>query len=243
MPRPWGEPRPPARRPSRSGLFLWLGVLGAAGVMLVVLGHYFPTDGAFSDPYLIRTIGFLALASSSLLFIRKVNMKQTARNALMWLGVGFVLVLGFSYQEELKIAALRIRSDLMPEYPVETTAHEMVISESDGGGFRVYGKVNETTVKFLIDTGASDIVLSPADARRLGFDFGSLKFDHPYESANGIGHGATVEVEKLSVGNIELANVRVSINGAEMSSSLLGMAFLKRLKSFNVSGRTLILRH
>jgi aspartyl protease family protein len=211
--------------------------------MLAVLGHYFPTDGVFNDAYLVQMLGFLALASSSLLFIRNVNVKQTARNILMWLGVGIVLVLGFSYQEELKTAVLRIRSDLIPAYPVEKNAHEIVISESDGGSFRVYGKINETTVKFLIDTGASDIVLSPADARRLGFDFSTLKFDHPYESANGIGQGATAVVEKLSVGNIELANVPVSINGAEMSSSLLGMAFLKRLKSFNVSGRTLILRY
>ncbi len=240
-PGPWG--RPSRRKPSRLGLYLWLGVMALTALLIYVLRQYFPSgDSPFSDPNQIQLLGFLALASSGLLFVRQVNMSRTIRNVLIWVAVGGVVIIGFSYQHELEDLGLRLRSNLVPGYPVSTGPHEMVLSEDEGGSYHVYGTVNGQQVRFLIDTGASDIVLTPADARRLGVDFSKLIFDHVYESANGIGHGATTEVGDLSVGDIHFANVQVAINGAEMSSSLLGMAFLKRLKSYSFSGGKLILR-
>jgi aspartyl protease family protein len=241
VPGPWG--RPGKRKASRLGLYLWLGVMAMAIAAIYALEQYFPsTDSAFGDPYQIRLLGVLALASSGLLFVREINLKQTARHVLVWVAVGGVLIVAFSYQHELADMGLRLRSTLVPSYPVSTGPHEMVLSEDEGGSYHVYGTVNGQQLRFLIDTGASDIVLSPADARRLGVDFSKLTFDHVYESANGIGHGATIEIGELSVGDIHFSNVPVSINGADMSSSLLGMAFLKRLKSYSFSGGKLILR-
>ncbi|HUE63652.1 MAG TPA: TIGR02281 family clan AA aspartic protease [Rhizomicrobium sp.] len=240
-PGPWG--RPSQRMVSRLGLYLWLGVMVLAAGLIYVLDRHFPSgDNPYGDPYQIQTLGMLALVSSGLLFVREIKLRQTVRNVLIWVAVGGVLIIGFSYQHEIADLGLRLRSNLVPGYPVQTGPHEMVISEDEGGGYHVYGTVNGQQVRFLVDTGASDIVLSPADARRLGVDFSKLTFDHIYESANGIGHGATTEVGELSVGDIRFANVQVAINGAEMSSSLLGMAFLKRLKSYSFSGGNLILK-
>jgi aspartyl protease family protein len=240
-PGPWG--RPGRRKASRLGLFLWLGVMALAGALIYVLQRYFPSgDTPFGDPYQIQILGMLALASSGLLFVREINLNRTVRNVLIWVAAGGVLVIGFSYQHELADLGLRLRSNLVPGYPVSTGPHEMVLSEDEGGSYHVYGVVDGRQLRFLIDTGASDIVLSPADARRLGVDFSKLTFDHAYESANGIGHGATATIGDLSVGAVHFTNVRVAINGAEMSSSLLGMAFLKRLKSYSFSGGKLILR-
>jgi aspartyl protease family protein len=217
--------------------------MALAGVLIYVLDRHFPSgDSPFGDPYQIQALGMLALVASGLLFVREIKLKQTTRNVLIWVAAGGVLIIGFSYQNELADLWLRLRSELVPGYAVETGPNEMVIAEDESGGYHVYGVVDGQQVRFLIDTGASDIVLSPADARRLGVDFSTLTFDHVYESANGIGHGATAEVSELSVGNIHFTNVRVVINGAEMSSSLLGMAFLKRLKSYSFSGGKLILR-
>jgi aspartyl protease family protein len=240
-PGPWGQSS--RRKASRLGLYLWLGVMALAGALIYVLQRYFPSgDSPFGDPYQVQMLGMLALASSGLLFVREINLSRTVRNVLIWVAAGGVLVIGFSYQHELADLGLRLRSNLVPGYPVATGPHEMVLSEDEGGGYHVYGMVDGQQLRFLIDTGASDIVLSPADARRLGVDFSKLTFDHVYESANGIGHGATATVGDLSVGAIHFTNVQVAINGAEMSSSLLGMAFLKRLKSYSFSGGKLILR-
>ena len=239
-PGPWGAPK---RKASRLGLYLWLGMLVAAGLAIFVLNRSFPAaDSPLGDPYLIQTLGFLALVSSGLLFIREINIKQTVRNVLIWLAVGGVLIIGFSFQNELKDLGLRLRSQLVPEYAVQTGSRELTISEGEDGHYHVYGLVNGMKVRFLVDTGASDIVLDPADATRLGIDLNSLSFDKPFGSANGVGYGASMELADLSVGAIHFSNVRVTVNRAPMGSSLLGMTFLKRLKSYSFSGGKLILR-
>jgi len=237
---PWG--RPP-RKASRLGLLLWLGLVGGAGLAILFLNQAFPRTGTpLGDPHLIQTVAFLALASSGLLFVRQFSFKQTARNILIWVAAGGALIIAFSFQNELKELGLRLRSSLVPGYPVQTGARELTLSEGEDGHFHVYGTINGTRVAFLIDTGASDIVLDPDDARRLGFDLDNLTFDRPFGSANGIGYGAKSMVESLMVGPIAFSHVEVSINKAGMGSSLLGMAFLKRLKSYSVSGGKLILR-
>ena len=239
---PWGAP-PPRRKPSRLGLTVWFAGLAAIIVLLWLLARNFPEqDAPLGDAYLWRTVAVLAVVSSGLLYVRDVNLKTTTRNILLWLGVAGVLMIGFTYQDELRGVALRLRSDLIPGTAIETGDHEMTISESDGGSYFVYGAVNGAPVRFLIDTGASDILLSPADAKRAGIDLNGLTFDRPYESANGIGHGARSTLSSLAVGPLNFADVTVSVNGAAMSSSLLGMTFLKRLKSFQFGDRKLVLR-
>lgn len=239
-PDPWGQaPEPPKPR-----WLLWLAALLVLVVLLILLSRAFPGgETQLTSPDLIQTVAVLALVSSSLLFVRQFKIKETVRNILMWVGVGGVLLIGFSFQEELFALGRRLRADLIPGTPVQTSANEMVISASEGGGFHVYGKVNGVLMRFLIDTGASSIVLSPADAKRLGLDLATLDFNRPYETANGIGYGASAEVDELTVGHIRLTHVPVSINGAPMSSSLLGMTFLNRMKSFSITGRKLVLRY
>ena len=243
-PAPWGQPPKPGRKASRLGLALWLGALAALGLSLWGLTELFPNGNPswIDTAALVRMVAILAVISSSLLFIRQVNLKQTVRNILMWAGIMGMLALGFAYREPLRDAALRLRSGLIPGYPVQTGTGEMVISESEGGNYQVYGTVNGVRVRFLIDTGASDIVLSPADARRAGIDFGLLDFDHRYETANGVGKGALTKVNTLTVGDVHFSDVAVSVNQADMNASLLGMAFLKRFKSFGFSEGKLTLR-
>ena len=93
-----------------------------------------------------------------------------------------------------------------------------------------------------MDTGASDIVLSPADAARAGFERSELAFNRQYQTANGIGWGAPVVLRSIEAGAIRFRGVAASVNDAPMSESLLGMSFLDRLAGFEVRGDSLILR-
>ena len=119
----------------------------------------------------------------------------------------------------------------------------VALSQTGDGGYEVVGAVNDQPVRFAVDTGASDVVLSPADAKRLGFDIRCAELrPHHMKPLNGAGHSASATIDKLSIGPIQLRNVPVTINRTEMSDSLLGMAFLRRLDSFEFKRGQLILR-
>ena len=101
---------------------------------------------------------------------------------------------------------------------------------------------NGVPIRFLIDTGASDIVLNPSDARRLGFDASNLRFSRQYETANGMVRGAPVTLRELRVGQLHLFDVEASVNEAPLEVSLLGMSFLNELSGYEVARGRLILR-
>ena len=245
---PWGgsQPRPePPRRGAdrRARLVLWVALLAAAGAGVWMLWRAFPGQLSGSDQgFVWYDCGLLALVSSGVVFASRRRLGEAARHVLIWGAVIAVLVLGYTFRDELLVVGQKVRAELIPAYAITTAPHTLVLNHSDDGNFYVMGAVNGAPVRFLLDTGAGEIVLSPADAGRLGIDLASLKFDHPYGTANGVGYGASLTVDHLAVGPIRLSHVPVSINQAAMDTSLLGMTFFKKLDAFEIRGRRLILR-
>ncbi|MDR3506626.1 MAG: TIGR02281 family clan AA aspartic protease [Caulobacteraceae bacterium] len=191
--------------------------------------------------FVLKMLGMLALASVSL-FARPHKLNEALGHLLAWGSIAGVLLLGFTFKDQLGEGLLRVRSALIPGYAVPLTPCEAVLNQSADGAYYAVAQVNGTPVTFQVDTGASDIVLSPADAKRLGVDVSSLSFDDATETANGVGHGARFSARSMEVGSIKLADVRMSINQAPMSTSLLGMAFFNKLKSFTFEGGRLRLK-
>jgi aspartyl protease family protein len=254
---PWGsrDPQPPPRvdrrwpprwwplNPRRKRLLFGLLAAGGVGLGLWALWGLFPDriDPGYDWGTIGFRLGLIVLVAASL-FSRGLKLGQAFRYLAIWVAIAGVLALGFAFRGELGDGLVRLRSALIPGYAVPSGDHQMVLTEGADGGFGVFGQVNGQPVRFVVDTGASDIVLSPQDARRVGVDLDRLDFSSVSETANGLGHGAPFVADSLSVGPIRLTNVKVSINRAPMSASLLGMAFLRRLKSFEVSDGRLILR-
>ena len=242
-PDPWSRP-PNNEKPngSRLRLYVWIGCIVVGGLCLWQLDRIFPRQRSdYDNAFLIRNVAILAVISSSVIFARRFNFTEVTRNIALWVGVCAVIALGYVYQDELKDAGLRIRSEIVPGYAVTTSAQEMVLTES-GGHFIVIGQVNGVAVTFLIDTGASDIVLSPRDAKRTGIDLTTLDYSRIASTANGTVRGAPANVSSLQINQIALSDVPITVNQADMDTSLLGMAFLRRLKSYEVRGRQLYLR-
>ncbi|MFZ3004930.1 MAG: TIGR02281 family clan AA aspartic protease [Phenylobacterium sp.] len=245
MAGPWepDETEPAPRGGASVRLLIWLAALAAvmAGVWLLI--EAFP--GAVSSPEDWAWVGWgvfmMALFSSAILGGGRIRWGEKARHAALWGAIVTVLILGVSYRAELAGVGQRVRMTLSPAYPVATGPRELVVTAGEGGHFLVVGKVNGQRVRFLVDTGASDTVLSPADARRVGIDTDALRFDRPSETANGVGYGAAFQADSLSVGTITFKDVPIMINQAPMSSSLLGMTFLRRLESFQVKDDRLYL--
>jgi aspartyl protease family protein len=164
------------------------------------------------------------------------------RHAALWLAIVGALALGYAYRGELGDAVMRVRSELTPGEAVASAPQEMVFSQVEGGHFVVRALVNGRPVEFLADTGASGIVLSPADARRLGVDIDALDYDRMAETANGVGRSARWRADSLAVGGLRLEDVEMEVNQAPMSVSLLGMDFFRRLDSFRVENGRLYMR-
>jgi aspartyl protease family protein len=240
---PWNRHAPPPQRGGRR-VAIWVAVLLLGTLAIWELSKAFPgsVSSGTDRAYLLFYVGWFALIARGIIFARDFKASVALRNIALWLGIVLILATAYTFRDEFMDIGVRLRSAFIPGYAVATSANEVVLSESEGGNYFVFGTVNGAPVKFLIDTGASDIVLSPDDARRVGIEVQSLDYVHTYETANGIGRGAAASVSSLAVGPINLTDVPVSINQAPMSSSLLGMTFLKRLKSFAFRNRRLYLR-
>lgn len=247
---PWShpepEPPPPRRRTASLLRFaIWLVVLGALAGAIYLLARRFPGQDRQDWSSVGWGAALLIAASARILTGGPVNWGQTARYAAIWVGFVAVVALGFTYRADLMDVGQRVGGELIPGLAQTATApggdQALVITQTEAG-YQILGQVNGQPVRFIVDTGATDTVLSPADARRAGLDSPSLDFSHLAETANGIGRGARAVAASVSAGGIEFRDMPVVINEAPMSSSLLGMSFLRRLESFEVRDGRLYLR-
>jgi aspartyl protease family protein len=247
---PWGSSSLPRRapRPARAAqigrIGLWLCfAAGLAGVVLA-LAHAYPeavrTRAEWTE--VAYRAGFVLVVCAGVFRAGLGVRPQHLRHLALWALLAAALALGFAYRAELAGVGEHLRLAFSAGDPVATGAHEVVVPRDADGSFVVVGQVNGQRVRFLVDTGASETVLSPDDARRIGVDVDRLRFVAAGETANGVGYGAPYVAPRLAVGPIAFQDFRVLVNKTPMSSSLLGMSFLDRLAAFQVEGDKLILK-
>ena len=97
-------------------------------------------------------------------------------------------------------------------------------------------------IEFLIDTGASHIVLSKEDAKKLDYDLSKLIFWGKSYTANGIVETAPIRLQSIKLAQFSDTNVLAYINQGTMKQSLLGMSFLNNFSSVEFRNETLTLR-
>lgn len=227
----------------RRSVGVWLLVLLGATVALVFfMEHLFP--GTLDDPdtrmRVLTRLGWIALIGATVVTFAHTNPKGALRHAAIWAAIILGLVGVYAFKNDAAFIGQRIMGALSP---TQGTVHDGTISFPAGpdGHFRLQAMINGSRVTFLVDTGATDIVLSPRDARRIGIDPDSLEFNRFAETANGTVRGAAVRLDNLTVGPIAMSQVPATVNGADMSESLLGMAFLSRLHGWRVENGELTL--
>ncbi len=121
------------------------------------------------------------------------------------------------------------------------TAVSIPKSKSDGQ-FWAEARVNSGMVKFLVDTGASTVALTPEDARRAGIRLETLEYNVPISTAGGQNVGAYVELKSVSVGAVTIRNVKALVVPEGLHVSLLGMTYLGQLQKVEATPNALILR-
>ncbi|MEM7774484.1 MAG: TIGR02281 family clan AA aspartic protease [Pseudomonadota bacterium] len=232
-------------------LWILLALLMSAAIGALVLGDG-GTLGGFDGGMLASATALLALliflgSSLGRDYIGRAG--QAMKDFAIWVGIALVLVLGYSFRDEAQLIYQRLAGELMPPGTGihvgtnEVGQRAVRIRKRPDGHFAVRSRVNGQSVTMLVDTGATTIVLTPADAQAAGIQTDTLRYTIPVQTANGTAYAAAVRLGAIAVGPIELRGLDalVAKQGA-LRESLLGMNFLKELRDFRFTGEFLTLR-
>lgn len=115
------------------------------------------------------------------------------------------------------------------------------IPKSADGHFWADARVNGAKVRFLVDTGATAVALSPRDAARLGFAPSGLTYGHKVMTAAGEARAAKIQLASISVDGARVEAVDAYVIERGLDTSLLGMTYLGRLESFEATRTSLVL--
>ncbi|MEM1377686.1 MAG: TIGR02281 family clan AA aspartic protease [Pseudomonadota bacterium] len=198
----------------------------------------------------IATAIFLALVS--IVFVGSVigagqKLSSMSRHLAIAIGVTLSLVIAWEYRYELQDVASRVTAGVIPGSPISRVDEDGAITVTlsrINRHFQTLADVNGSNQPFIIDTGASTVVLTYENARDAGFDVSSLAFVVPVYTANGTTRAAPIVIDELAIGDISRRNVRAMVaQQDDLFQNLLGMTFLDRLAGYDVRGSRMILRN
>lgn len=227
---PWGLPPDDHKPPTRNNIKFFM-LMVAIVVALVFILTWFLSDKLTSDQgaYLAYDFMLLALVGAGLIGHIVSNPGQSLRNIAGWVIIFGVLGLGYSIWN----GNGRLASKLNPA--TGELAEGAITFRADlSGHYYINAEVNGTHIDFMVDTGATHIVLNKADAEKIGFDIEGLDFNMPASTANGVVYSAAVNFTSVAVGPIRMKNIDGYVNQGELDVSLLGMSFLNRLSGYEV---------
>lgn len=182
---------------------------------------------------LLYLVLLLAAVGGWVIVEYRQRMGQALRTAAAW-GLIFIGVMaGYGLWNDL-------RTDMAPQQMV-TDAGMIEVPRAADGHYYVTLDINGTPVQFLADTGATNMVLSDRDARRVGVDPESLVYLGTAQTANGTVRTARVELPSVTLGPHTDTDFSAWVNQGEMSDSLLGMEYLS-LYRVEIAGDRMILR-
>jgi len=132
---------------------------------------------------------------------------------------------------------------LNPSNPI-VTENDITLRKTYDNHFYLDAKINNIPIKFLIDTGASNILLSYNDAQKIGVDLNKLNFNIPHNTANGTIFTAEVTIQEIHIGNTIFKDMNAFIIPEDPSNqiSILGMTFLDTFDYYIVDNDIMILK-
>ncbi len=192
----------------------------------------FDTDGTMRALYL----GLLTMGLLVFLFAQYRDRLGTAiQHAAIWVLIFLGAILAYGFKDQ-------ISSALMPSIPSTGPDGEIRLARAADGHFHARIGLNGAPVEFLVDTGASDIVLSRQDALAAGIDLSQLVFTGAAATANGLVSVAPVRIDRLEFAGRTERSVPAVVTDGDMPVSLLGMRYLDRFAEFTVRGDTMLIR-
>jgi len=179
-------------------------------------------------------LGLLAAALSGWFFMQ---LRGQLSRSLQYIAVWALLFVGV-------IAAYGlwndIRSEVTPSQAL-LAGGQIAVPQGRDGHYHLTLAVNGTPVDFIIDTGATEMVLSRADAARAGLKPDDLAFIGSAQTANGVVQTAPVRLDSVQLGDRTDRNLRAVVNGGDLDGSLLGMGYLRLFSRIEIADRQMTL--
>ncbi|MES1990603.1 MAG: TIGR02281 family clan AA aspartic protease [Pseudomonadota bacterium] len=155
------------------------------------------------------------------------------------LGLSGAVLGGAASGEALAVGLARFAPFLAPILLPDNAHHVIRINADSRGHYLVNGTADGVPLQFMIDSGATNIVLTKADAQRL--NVGPLRFEITTSTANGSVQSAAVTIGNLTVGSHTETGVPALVNGGELDQSLLGMSWLRQFRSIEIKNGVMTL--
>jgi aspartyl protease family protein len=231
----------------------WLALIVlAVGGLVAFLGKDAGTLVGLDDSALISLVAGAALIVffvASLAGSYRGRLGQAVRDFAVWCLMAVALVALYSYRTEFTQLGQRLAGELMPPGDTmvvegtQTGERAVRIRRRGDGHFVAKVAINGNRVAMLVDTGATSLVLRPQDARQAGIDVDRLRYTIPVQTANGPALAAPIKLRSVGIGPIAFDGVDALVaKPGALRESLLGMSFLRRLRSYEFSGEFLTLR-
>ena len=158
---------------------------------------------------------------------------QTSRQALAWVLIFVAVIAAAGLWGD-------VRDRVAPRQEIAGGGRIEIPASADGH-YHLNADLNGTTVRFVVDTGASTIALGRKDARRIGIDLDGLVYAGEAQTANGSVKTASVVIDQIKIGDIVDDDVPAVVIGGDLDQSLLGMSYLRRFARVGIEGDTLVL--
>lgn len=236
----------------RGDRFLWMLLIGLFGGVIVLAVHHEQGEVVGLDlndfASLVAKLSLVIVVGAVAWSMFRGRLAEALMAALFWVVLAAALAVAYTYRAPLQQVAERVLGQLMPGYAVSLPnvgagSVTVEIARGSDSNFSVRTTVNGAPTAMIVDTGASQVVLTLDAARSAGLPVDFLKYDVPVDTANGRARAAAVVLDKLAVGEIEERRVPALVAPEGMlRTSLLGMSFLSRLDRFEFRGDRLILR-
>ena len=181
---------------------------------------------------------------------------KVIRDCILLTAAGAAMVAGWTHRPQVYAflglpAPVDMAQDTQNDNPVNVmpmmdsqtaTASTVTLYKARDGHFWAEARVNRGFVKFLVDTGASAVALTPEDAKKSGLSLKGLEYNAPVMTANGQTMAARVTLGDITIGGVTVRNVSALIVPDGLTVSLLGMTFLGEMQKVEATRETMLLR-
>ena len=183
---------------------------------------------------LIYLVLLLLVVGGSMVISNRAHLNKSLQQIAIWALIFVGAVGAFSLRD-------RFEQVLFPERAVIMENGTVSFNRARDGHFYAEVEVNGQKIEFVIDTGATDIVLSEADAEKLGYPVDDLIFSGRASTANGTVAMARIWLDSIVLGRFVDNNIAASVNGGALETSLLGMRYLGRFSKIEIKGSRMVL--